>query len=83
LVIFILFSSPVAALNRCRIKLPFNRTFKIISASSALYATRQRNLSHFYGGANVKQLAKGENPAWASQQNGNDPDVLSSRPLER
>jgi hypothetical protein len=39
------------------------------------YATRERNLSHFYGGANVKQLAKGENPAWTSQQNGNDEDT--------
>jgi hypothetical protein len=29
-----------------------------------------------------KNLAKGENPAWASEQNGNDPDVLSSQPLE-
>jgi hypothetical protein len=29
-----------------------------------------------------KNLAKGENPAQASEQNGNDPDVLSSQPLE-
>ena len=28
------------------------------------------------------QLAKGESPAWAGQQNGNDPDVLSSQLLD-
>jgi hypothetical protein len=27
-------------------------------------------------------LAKGENPAWAGRQNGNDPDVLSSQLLD-
>jgi hypothetical protein len=27
-------------------------------------------------------LAKGENPAWAGQQNGNDPDVLSGELLD-
>jgi hypothetical protein len=27
------------------------------------------------------RLAKGKKPAWASRQNGNDPDVSSSQPL--
>jgi len=30
----------------------------------------------------IPQLAKGKNPHQASEQNGNDPDVLSSQPLE-
>jgi hypothetical protein len=52
------------------------------STFSLLCVPNPGNRNQFGTTESYVQLAKGENPNQASEQNGNDPGVFSSQPLE-